>query len=43
MKNQNIQGVSKKRVIKELNIKTMKRALQEKYQIFKILVSIPHN
>jgi hypothetical protein len=38
-----IQGVSKKRGIKELNIKTMQRTLQNKHQIFKILVSIPHN
>jgi hypothetical protein len=29
--NKNIQGVSKKRGIKELNIKTMKGAFQEKH------------
>jgi hypothetical protein len=34
-----VQGVSIKRGIKELNIKTMKVAFQENHQIFKILVS----
>ena len=38
-----ITGCLKKTGIKEMNIKTMKRAFQEKHRIIKILVSIPHN